>query len=331
MSERSRFPSIESLLAFEAVVRLGSLEAAARELAVTASAVGKRIALLERTLGEPLFDRASRERQLTAAGTAYIESVRSVLAQLSAVTLHRRAVQRRPRLRVVTPPTFAREVLVPSLAAFRLDPAQLDLEIVVAIPYLDAAAPEADVRVSFGPVAAGTAGAVADAASMRSAQGVPLLVEPVFVVGQPAFIRRHRLMRPGDVRRAPLVRCPIEPWRNWSLAAGLGDFEPLAGPRLVDLGLSLEAAACGQGLALARAAIARRWIEAGQLVDLFPGVRADAGTGYRLEVLRPSAQALAFAQTLRDLCAAIAASTSSSAARGTRQTARRTRAEKFSG
>lgn len=328
MSERSRFPSIESLLAFEAVVRLGSFEAAARELSVTSSAIGKRITLLERTLGEPLFDRSSRERQLTAAGTAYIESVRSILAQLSAVSLHRRAVQRRPRLRVVTPPTFAREILVPSLAAFRLDPARIDLEIVVAIPYLDATTPEADVRVSFGPVAAG---AMAEIASVRSALGVPLLVEPVFVVGQPAFIRRHRLARPEDVRRAPLIRCPIEPWRNWSLAAGLGDFEPLSGPRLVDLGLALEAAACGQGLALARAAIARRWIEAGHLVDLFPGLRADAGTGYRLEVLRPSAEALAFAQTLRTLCAAMSESTSSSASRGTRRTARRARSEKFSG
>ncbi len=48
-----RFPSIDGLRAFEAAARLGSYERAAGELAVTASAIGKRVATLEDLLGSP--------------------------------------------------------------------------------------------------------------------------------------------------------------------------------------------------------------------------------------------------------------------------------------
>ena len=47
-----RFPSIDGLRAFEAASRLGSFERAADELAVTASAVSKRVATLEDLLGK---------------------------------------------------------------------------------------------------------------------------------------------------------------------------------------------------------------------------------------------------------------------------------------
>ena len=71
-----RFPSIEGLRAFEAVARLGSCERAADELAVTASAISKRVATLEDLLGTPLFSRSLRALSLTAAGREYLEQVR---------------------------------------------------------------------------------------------------------------------------------------------------------------------------------------------------------------------------------------------------------------
>ena len=44
MVQDIRFPSIDGLRAFEASARLGSFERAADELAITASAVAKRVA-----------------------------------------------------------------------------------------------------------------------------------------------------------------------------------------------------------------------------------------------------------------------------------------------
>jgi LysR family transcriptional regulator, glycine cleavage system transcriptional activator len=292
-TRNTRFPSIESLRAFEAMTRLGSYEKVAQELAVTASAVAKRIASLETLLGATLLDRSGRVLTLSAAGKEYLEQVRAVLAQLAAIGLHRRAVQSAPRLRVLTPPTFAREILVPRLKPFADRHPKCEVEVVVVVPYLDMAVPESDVAVGFGPRFATAHG--------KQLVNEPLLFESVFAVASPAFVKKHRVRKPSDLLRVPLVRCPIEPWKPWLDAAGLPSDEPIAGVKLVDLGLSLEAAASGQGVALARASIARRWLERDEVLDLFP-VRATPQSGYSLTVHRADDIALDFATWLRKLC-----------------------------
>ena len=67
-----RFPSIDALRAFEAAARLGSFERAADELAITASAVSKRIGTLEDLLGAALLIRGGRALGLTVHGKEYL-------------------------------------------------------------------------------------------------------------------------------------------------------------------------------------------------------------------------------------------------------------------
>jgi DNA-binding transcriptional LysR family regulator len=300
----TRFPSIDALRAFEAATRLGSFDKVAVELAITASAVSKRVASLEHLIGTTLFDRSGRHLTLTAAGKEYAEQVRAALNQLASIGLHQRAAQSVPRLRVLATPTFAREILVPRLKAFTDDHPDAEIEVVVAIPYLDMATPDADVTVSFGPRYAQGEGTVT--------RGVaePLLFEPVFAVASPALAKQLRLKRPTDLVRespkCPLLRCPLEPWEPWFAAAGLKASEPTRGVKLVDLGLSLEAAASGQGVALARASLASRWLARGELIDLF-AVRSEPRDGYSLSVQQASGLALDFAQWLRRECAALEA------------------------
>jgi LysR family transcriptional regulator, glycine cleavage system transcriptional activator len=298
----NRFPSIESLRAFESITRLGTYERVAQELAITTSAVSKRIASLESLLGVHLFDRSARTLTLSAAGKEYVEQVRSILGQLAAIALHQRAAQAQPRLRVLTPPTFAREILVPQLKRFTDRHPNAEVEIVVAIPYLDMAVPEADVSVSFGPRFVAND---AQSASRSRSAAMPLLFEPVFAVASATIAKRHRLRKVADVLRAPLIRCPIEPWRPWFDAAGIDTREPSTGVKLVDLGLSLEAAAAGQGVCLARASIAKRWLQRDEVIDLFPDVRATPHSGYSLSVNRADDLALDFAKWLREYCATL--------------------------
>ncbi|HEY0956893.1 MAG TPA: LysR family transcriptional regulator, partial [Roseateles sp.] len=111
-----RLPSLDALLAFDAVARCGSFEAAAAELALSASAVAKRVAGLEERLDQPLFLRQPpRALSLTPAGHEYLPQVRQALALLQAMPLHQRAGPRRERLRVSSTPTFARQLIVPAL------------------------------------------------------------------------------------------------------------------------------------------------------------------------------------------------------------------------
>ncbi len=289
-NQDARFPSIDALRAFEAAARLGSFDRAANELSLTASALSKRISSLENLVGTPLFDRAGRAVALTASGKEYAEQVRSALNQLGAIALHTRSTQAAQRVRVLAPPTFAREILVPHLKAFTAKHPQVELEIVVAIPYLNRDAPEADVTVHFGPTSAGEV----------------LLFEPVFAVAAPGFAKEYAIKTPADLARVkspvPRVRCPLEPWVPWFAGLGLAGAEPKSGLKVVDLGLMLEAAAQGHGAALARANIAVRWLQSGALVPLFPGVAVAANDGYSLSVERAHASALVFGRWLRALC-----------------------------
>ena len=283
-----RFPSIDGLRAFEAAARLGSFERAADELDVTASAVGKRIAALEELLGTPLFTRGAKALALTATGKEYLAQVGAALGLLAAVPLHRRAAQRIEKLRVSVPPTFARQILVPALERFTATHPAVELEVVLSIPFLDAAATEADVEVRHGhPAAHG---------------GQPLLDELVVPMAAPALLQRLPPLRePADLRHAPLLRTPLEPWAPWFAAAGLDWPEPAQGTKLVDLGLTLEAAVSGQGVALARPSLARHWLASGALRALFG---TGAAPAYRYYLLPHAAQGVpaGFADWLRTEC-----------------------------
>lgn len=287
-----RLPSIEGLRALEAAARLGSFERAADELAVTASAIGKRVATVEELLGTPLLMRNAKALALTPAGVEYLERVRPALDLLLALPQHQRAQQRSERLRVVAPPTFARQILVPHLEDFAQDQAGIELEIVLSIPYLDVQTLDADVEVRHG--------IAADASSV-------LMHDVVLPLAAPSLLARGAALRtPADLRAHALLRTPIEPWAPWFRAAGLDWPEPTGGARLVDLGLTLEAAVQGQGIALARPSLARRWIEGGNLVAPF-ALTAEPARQYHLAALSDAPIARDFAAWLHERCARWAA------------------------
>lgn len=288
-----RLPSIDGLRAFEAAARLGSFERAADELSVTASAVGKRIAALEELLGTPLFARGAKPLALTASGKEYLAQVGAALGLLAAVPLHRRAAQRSERLRVSAPPTFARQILVPQLERFSAAQPQIELEIVLSIPFLDVAASDADVQVRHGDAAAHA--------------GRVLMHDIVLPLASPALLQRLPPLRsPRDLAAAPLLRTPIEPWAPWFAAAGLARGEPVQGPKLVDLGMTLEAAVAGQGIALARPSLARHWLETGTLVPVF-GITAVPAHQYYLLPYAAHGAATTFADWLVGICSEAAA------------------------
>jgi len=260
MSEQVRFPSIEGLRAFEAAARLGSFERAAEGLSITASAVSKRVATLEDLLGAPLFSRGAKTLALTPIGKEYLGQVSVALGVLAAMPLHQKTVQRLQRLRVSAPPTFARQILVPNLEQFSAKHPGIELEVVLSIPYLDAGHNDADVQVTFAE----------DLPASDSAGPEPLMRDVVTPMVAPSLLERLAPLRsPSDLSHAPLLRTPLEPWMPWFTAAGLSWAEPTQGPRLVDLGLTLEAAVCGQGVALARPGLALHWLASGALVAPF--------------------------------------------------------------
>jgi len=286
-----RLPSLDALRAFEAAARLGTFERAADELSLSASAVGKRIVALEELLGAALFQRGAKALTLSAAGKEYLGSVRAALALLGAVPLHQRTAQRRERLRISAPPTFARQILVPALPGFTQAHPEIELEVVLSVPFLDLAGAEAELQVRHGAI--GSFGP----------EITPLWLDHLLPLASPALLAGDPPRTPADLARLRLLRTPVEPWLPWFRAMELDWAEPDTGPRLVDLGLTLEAARCGQGVALARPSLARQMLVSGELVPALGVGRTplvQATTAYHLVPSEPSfAGASAFAAWLR--------------------------------
>lgn len=299
-----RLPSLDALLAFDAVARAGSFEAAADELALTASAVAKRVAGLEERLDQPLFLRQpARGLTLTPAGHEYLPQVRQALALLQAMPLHQRGPTVRERLRVSSTPTFARQLLVPALPGFTGAHPQVELELTLSVPLLAEGDAGADVEIRHG--------AVPDDLSPAQV----LLHDRLTPLAAPALLARHApLRKPADLLALPLLRTPLQPWSPWLRAAGLTEAaEPDAGPRFVDLGLTLAAALAGQGVALARLSLARHELAEGRLLQPF-ALTVSAERAYGLVCHRASPAADAFAEWLRAHCRAVEAENSSAAA-----------------
>ena len=273
MSNDLRLPSIDALRAFDAAARLGTFERAADELAVTASAIGKRIASLEDLLGTPLLLRGPKSLTLSAAGKEYLEQVRAALHLLAAVPLHRRSAQRRQKLRLSAPPTFARQVLVPALPDFAPLQDEIELEITLSVPYLEGPTHDPDLVVRF----------------IAAESGEVLMHDRVLPLVHPDLLPGGRpLDTLAQLRDLPLLRTPAEPWLHWFQAHQLDWPEPDRGPRLVDLGMTLEAAAGGQGVVLGRPSLARPWLRHGTLVPaLGEGLTPAAASpfAYRLETV----------------------------------------------
>jgi len=125
--------TITQLTAFLAVVRGGSVTAAADELVVTQPSVSSALAALGRELGCELFERAGRGIRLTAAGAAFAPYATDVLGLLErGRTAAREASAVAARRLEIAAVTTAAESFVPGMMrAFAARHPDVDLMLVV--------------------------------------------------------------------------------------------------------------------------------------------------------------------------------------------------------
>ncbi len=85
MTNRRNVLTPEALAMMDTIARTGSFAAAARELGKVPSALTYNVRQLEDALDVLLFDRSSRQAQLTAAGEELLHEGRRLLAEMDAV------------------------------------------------------------------------------------------------------------------------------------------------------------------------------------------------------------------------------------------------------
>jgi DNA-binding transcriptional LysR family regulator len=186
----ARLPQLQ---AFLTVARHHSFSGAARDLAVSRSAVSHTVRQLEEQLGVVLLARTTRSVSLTDAGRRLVDTAGPSLAQVVAALAE---ISARPgetvgRVRLTVPPMAAPFVLEPVLPTFRTRHPRVEVEVVLEDRFVDIVAEgyDAGVRLSES--------IQRDMVQVRLTDSFRFVV-----VGSPAYLARHgKPERPEDLLR----------------------------------------------------------------------------------------------------------------------------------
>lgn len=143
--------SLSGLESFVKVAQMLSFAGAARELGISASAVGKNVARLEQQMGARLFQRSTRKVHLTAEGELFYERCRAILADLhdAQAMLSHTLEAPRGKLRVSLPTTGYR-FLLPVLSEFRRVYPEVELDLDFNDQFVDVIAQGFDLALRSG-------------------------------------------------------------------------------------------------------------------------------------------------------------------------------------
>jgi DNA-binding transcriptional LysR family regulator len=151
VQKRASKPDWEDVRAFAAVVRLGSLSAAARELALNHATVARRLEALERSLGTAPVQRTRTGYVPTAAGSRLIEAARRM--EVAADAISRSAGVIGPDVtgdvRITLTESIASLVVAPRLAELRRRHPNLRIDLVADDRVLSLARREAEIAVRW--------------------------------------------------------------------------------------------------------------------------------------------------------------------------------------
>jgi LysR family transcriptional regulator, glycine cleavage system transcriptional activator len=252
-----RLPPMQALRAFDAAARAQSLTKAAQALNLTHGAISHQIKSLERDLGVQLIERAGRGIRLTDEGERFATRVRAAFAELAAA-VNEIAARANPRqLRVSVVPSFAARWLLPRIGRFVAAHPNVDLDVRSNMKFVDFRRDDDDVAIRYGY------------GDWPDVHVEHLLDDRFFPVCSPRLANGRLPARPADLAKYPLLRSDDEPWKPWFDAAGLDWPEPARGPIFNDSSHMIQAAAEGQGIALARDCLLGNDVRNGVLVRLF--------------------------------------------------------------
>lgn len=265
-----KVPPLEALEIFVTAARSGSFRSVARDLALSPSAVSRRIAALESFLGVSLFDRAERSQKLNSAGRHYLSQIEPAIEAIRRATATL-AREDEGVVKVATSHSLATSWLMPRLADLRRSQG-IEAEI---LPVRDF-----DVLRS-GEAHLGIWGGIGTPADMIA----DIILDPKLL---PVAAQVLADKRPAPRCEAELeghtllaVSSPSGIWERWLMA---GDAPPRYEPKIREfatLQLMYEAAVAGLGVTLAMPLLAEPFLDSTRLRPCMAAARP-VGETYRL-------------------------------------------------
>jgi len=235
-----RLPPLTAIEAFVQVARLGSVKAAAEELALSTPALSRRLQALERFVGRQLFDRKHQALEINGDGQRLLESIAPALDVMSTAIDDLLTGDTQMRLRLAVLPLFASQRLFPKLGSLRTLHPTLHLDIETN--------PHATARLGEG----------LDAAIVLAEEVDPALYsleldhDDVLLIASRALVEAEEIKQPQDIARFTLLvhREMRNSFDTWKQAIGLPELQPAAVDNYDSGPLMLEAAAQGLGIAV---------------------------------------------------------------------------------
>ena len=253
-------PSLSSLRAFEATASQGGFAGAARTLNVTHAAVAQQVRGLEAALGVRLVVRQGRSVGLTEAGARLAEALSTGFGQIAKGVEALTSAEAHRGLRITTTQFLVDEIIMPNLAQFWERHPGVEIAFFPARRFIDIVREGFDCGIRVIPATKEPNWPGLDAIFLARAQ--------MMIVGAPQLV--------GDGRADPqdmpwLLHDEMEPKPEIMVTAGL-DLDRIRWVRIGSAQLQLQALRQGLGLTLFNERIARRFIEAGEIVQM-PGER----------------------------------------------------------
>lgn len=275
-----QFPPFKGILAFDAVVRLGSVSKAAEDLNLTVSAVSHQLANLETFVGRRLLERSPRGVTLTAYGERFQRDIAGALTLLAAAAQNVRSGETAEVLRVHSVPSFASLWLMPRLPTFRAQYPNVRVHLAASHGEADFARGQADVDIRYGPV-----------------QGRDLHVESVFSeeilpMISPRLKDKLDIRTPEDLVKQDLIQSEFTliQWPHWFAAHGV-PVSPSSYVLSFDrTSMVLDACIQGLGIALDSNRTAEGALHRGDLMPVFDDRKAMPVRAHHLVYPRAHAQ-----------------------------------------
>jgi len=285
-----RLPPLNALKAFEAAASLESFTKAAGQLHVSHAAVSRHVRDLEDWLGVDLFRRVSRGVKLTDAGARYAATLTRAFDEIQAATVEIAApVPKAGSLAVSVEVAFAIRWLVPRLGNFQKLNPDIDLELSPTNELVDFRDSDAELAIRYG------------SGTWPDVEVIHLVELMAFPVCSPALLNGGRRVATEILKEHRLIHEETRKWWGmWLREAGIDGVDTERGPLLQDMHLAVEAAAAGQGFALADNLLVREDLAKGRLAKPFD-IETPGGAYY---IVRPkghseSAAAKAFREWLQ--------------------------------
>lgn len=253
IAPRRFLPSVSSLLALEAVDRLGTAIAAANELSLTHSAISRQLKALQEQIGVALLHRDGKGLALTPAGKDYAASTREYLQHLARASLKIRAAGEQSSLNLAVLPAFGTHWLLPRLRGFAAQHPEITVNLGTRLAPFDFSREAFDAAIHFG------------AENWPGVNYVTLATEQTIPAAAPALLPDGPVPA-QQIMTMPLLHLESRPgaWEDWFSRHGC-DAVHLHGMLFDQFTHMAEAAALGFGVALLPRFLAEAEFRSGRL------------------------------------------------------------------